>query len=99
LAIMTNTIAIDVMNIVIVVELCASSGIFNRALLINIKKSRDKNANPAPTMKCQSRIILMVLRRVKSPLMSARDPVRVMEMTVAREKRMVQKMTASIEFI
>lgn len=82
------------MNMVIVVELPASDGIFSKALLVMIKRSLAKKANPAPKMKCQLKIICKMLEGVKLlPEIKERDPVRSMDITVASENSMVYRMT------
>lgn len=86
----TKTIAMEVTNIVIVVELFARWGILSRLLLTIINNSLAKNAKPAPKMKCQSMSIFSTPIGVRlEPLMKDREPVSRMEMTVTRENRIV----------
>lgn len=86
---MTKTIAIEVMKAVIVVELWEREGMLYSPLLIIMKKSLAKKAKKAPTMKCQSKIIWMMRKKPISPAMRLLDPVRIMEITVTNENKMV----------
>lgn len=84
----------DVINIVIVVDVFARWGIFNKLLLIIIKNNLAANANPAPRMKCQLKIIFKISKGVKLlPLMKERDPVSRMETTVTIENKRVYIIT------
>ncbi|HBI33690.1 MAG TPA: hypothetical protein DEA43_00335 [Candidatus Moranbacteria bacterium] len=90
MAIITKTIAIDVMKVVTVVELPARSGILSRLLLIIIKNNLAAKAKVAPKRKCQSKSILIIAIGVKlEPLMKEREPVSKIEMTVTSENKMV----------
>ena len=90
MAIITKTIASEVMNIVMVVELPARWGIFKRALLVIMKNRRARKAKPAPNMKCQSISIRTIFIGVSSPPeMKDLEPVRRIEITVTIENRIV----------
>jgi hypothetical protein len=96
----TKIIAIDVIKPVIVVELFAKSGIFIRLLLIRMKKSLERKANPAPTIKCQSRSSLIIPRGDRfEPLMNDREPVSRTDMTVTTENNTVYIATCNIRFV
>jgi len=62
-----------------------------------MKRSLARKAKLAPMIKRQSKIMEIIFWKFISPLMSVRDPVSVIEITVAREKSIVQKKTTSIE--
>jgi len=61
--------------------------------------SRAKNAKKAPTIKRQSNMIVNIFDNDNSPPIRDRDPVSVIDITVAIEKSIIQRIRVGIAFI
>lgn len=96
MAMIINTTEIEVISVVIVVELDASSGILRSALLIMMKESRAPKAKSAPRINLQSKSIWRRREKLISPEMRERDPVRRTDIVETQQKKKVQRNTYNI---